>query len=216
MAKMKNCKSCGAEIAKSAKVCPKCGAKQKKPTALIVLLVVVAIGLIASIGNSGSNAPTKVGEAETPSKTGGTTETAAPAETTAPADTAFHVGDIVELNDIKVTLVNVTENNGKNYMTPTDGNVFVICEFEIENNSSADIAVSSIMSFEAYIDDYSANMSLTATMSGDKSQLDGTVAAGKKMNGVIGYEAPKDWGSIEVRFTPNFWSGKDIIFEYSK
>ena len=172
MAKMKNCKSCGAEIAKSVKVCPKCGAKQKKPTVLIILLVVVAIGLLASVGNSGSNAPTKVGEAETPSKTGGTSETAAPAETTPPADTVFHAGDIVELNDIKVTLVNVTENNGQNYMTPADGNVFVLCEFEIENNSSTEITVSSLVSFEAYIDDYSANMSLTATMSGDKSQLD--------------------------------------------
>ena len=31
MSKMKNCKACGAEIATSAKSCPKCGAKNKKP-----------------------------------------------------------------------------------------------------------------------------------------------------------------------------------------
>ena len=30
MSKMKNCKVCGAEIATSAKSCPKCGAKNKK------------------------------------------------------------------------------------------------------------------------------------------------------------------------------------------
>ena len=29
--KMKKCKACGAEIASSAAVCPKCGAKNKKP-----------------------------------------------------------------------------------------------------------------------------------------------------------------------------------------
>ena len=47
---------------------------------------------------------------------------------------------------------------------------------------------------------------------GNKNQLDGAVAAGKKFNGVIGYEVPTDWKELEVRFTPDFWSGKDIVF----
>lgn len=101
-------------------------------------------------------------------------------------------------------------------MTPTDGNVFIVCEFEIENNSDTDIAVSSIMSFEAYVDDYSTSMNLSAMLSTNQKQLDGSVAAGKKMNGVIGYEVPSGWSTIEVKFTPDFWSGKDIAFTYSK
>ena len=40
--------------------------------------------------------------------------------------------------------------------------------------------MSSLVSFNAYIDDYASSMSLTAIMAGDKGQLDGTVAAGKK------------------------------------
>lgn len=59
-------------------------------------------------------------------------------------------------------------------------------------------------------------MSLSAIIGAEKNQLDGTVAAGKKMNGVIGYEAPADWKEIEIRFTPDFWSGKDITFVHSK
>ena len=59
--------------------------------------------------------------------------------------------------------------------------------------------------------------SLTALMEkGNKNQLDGTVAAGKKFNGVIGYEVPADWKELEVRFTPDFWSGKEIIFVANK
>ena len=204
MAKMTKCKSCGAEIAKSAKACPQCGAKQKKPVALIAILVIVIIGIIAAASGGGSGSPAKVGD------------TGSPAASAAPENSAFHVGDVVEMKNIQVTLVNVTESTGANYMTPDEGKVFVLCEFNIENNSGSDISVSSLMSFEAYVDDYSTNMSLTATMSSDKSQLDGTVAAGKKMNGVIGYEADKDWKTLEVRFTPNFWTGKDIVFEYSK
>ena len=49
--KMKTCKHCGAEIAKSAKVCPNCGGKNKKPIfkrvwfwILIILILLVAIG----------------------------------------------------------------------------------------------------------------------------------------------------------------------------
>ena len=72
------------------------------------------------------------------------------------------------------------------------------------------------VSFEAYIDDYSTMLDLSATVSSNKNQLDGTVAAGKKMNGIIGYAADKGWQELEIRFTPDFWSGSDIIFSYTK
>ena len=68
------------------------------------------------------------------------------------------------------------------------------------------------VSFSAYVDEYATSLSLTATTSSDASQLDGSVAAGKKMAGVVGYEVPEDWSELEIRFTPNFWSGKDITF----
>ena len=60
MSKMKNCKACGAEIATSAKSCPKCGAKNKKPIwkrvwvwILAVIILVAAIG--GMTGNSNTN-----------------------------------------------------------------------------------------------------------------------------------------------------------------
>ena len=44
-------------------------------------------------------------------------------------------------------------------------------------------------SFEAYADDYELNYSVSALLEkNDQNQLDGTIAAGKKRNGVIGYE----------------------------
>lgn len=206
---MKRCKSCGKEIAKSAKVCPSCGAKNKKHTVLGVVLVIFGILLIvAAFGGSNDSGPKKVPSTTDANQT--------PTASVAPVQTEFGVGEAVELNDIIVTLVDVSQNSGRNYMKPTDGKVFVVCEFEIENNSQKDIAISSILSFEAYIDDYSTAMNLSAMLSTDKTQLDGTVAAGKKMNGVIGYEAASDWSEIEIRFTPDFWSGKDITFKASR
>lgn len=115
-----------------------------------------------------------------------------------------------------VTLVNVSESTGGNYMTPEDGKVFLLCEFEIENDSDHEIGVSSMLSFSAYVDGYTTNLDLGATVSSDKPQLDGSVAAGKKMNGIVGYSVDQQWSEIEIRFTPDFWSGKEIVFSYSK
>ncbi len=212
--KMVKCKTCGEEIAKSAKICPKCGAKQKKHTVLgVVFLVFGILVIIAAIGGSGGDGkPQKISESNSPDQN----VSQEPDDSAKPEDEIFTVGDSVSLDDIVVTLVDVSESDGGNYMTPEDGKVFILCEFKIENNSGADIGVSSMISFEAYVDDYSTSMNLSAMLSSDKPQLDGSVADGKKINGVIGYEAEKGWQSIEVRFTPNFWSGKEITFVYSK
>ena len=197
MDKMTKCKTCGADIAKSAKVCPACGAKQKKPVVLIVIAVFIAIGIIGTA--LGGNSPEKVGDTGAKGGNG----------STAPQKTEF---DVVSLKDIEVTFVSCTQSSGEGFYTPDSGNVFLFCEFAIENKSSKDISISSIMSFEAYVDDYSTNMSMTGTLAADKGQMDGTVAAGKKMSGVIGYEVPADWKTLEIRFTPDFWSGNDITF----
>lgn len=205
--KMINCKTCGAEIAKSAKACPNCGAKNKKHTALGIILIIVAVLVVAVAVGSGNENPQKVVE-------GG--QTGKIVDSSAQEDNIFSVGDKVSLGDVAVTLVNVSENEGGNYMTPSDGNVFIVCEFTIENNSSKDIAVSSMLSFDAYVDEYATNLSLSAMLSTNQTQLDGTIASGKKMNGVVGYEVDRDWSVFEIRFTPSFWSGSEIIFTSSK
>lgn len=206
--KLTNCKSCGAEIAKSAKVCPRCGAKVKKTnpiaTGIVIILILAAIG--GAFGGKNEAKPVDTGK--TSQDTVKTTS-----QPTEAQKTRFGINEQAELRDVAVTLVSVEESRGSQFNRPTDGNVFVLCEFEIVNNSKSEIAVSSIASFAAYCDDYSLNYSLSAILEkGNKSQLDGQVAAGKKMKGIIGYEIPEDWQELEVRFTPNFWSGKEMTF----
>ena len=53
MAKLVKCKTCGEEIASSAKVCPHCGAKQKKFLLIPVILVVLVIGIIGAASSGG-------------------------------------------------------------------------------------------------------------------------------------------------------------------
>ena len=66
-----------------------------------------------------------------------------------------------------------------------------------------------MMSFKAYCDDYSPR---GLNGKGSKSQLDGSIASGKKMNGVVGYEVAADWKEIEIQFQSNVWSSKNITF----
>lgn len=200
----KLCKHCKTEIPADAKVCPNCRKKQggKGFIIAIVIIAVIIIGVAAG-SSSSDNEPKKVSSNGNSNK-----------ETEATQD-SFNVGDTVDLKNVKATLISVVESTGSEYNKPTDGNIFLLCEFEIENNSDSDISVSSILSFEAYCDDYSISESLSAALETDKNTLDGTVAAGKKMNGVIAYEVPASWAKLEINFTPDFW-GKSIKFIATK
>ena len=125
----------------------------------------------------------------------------------------FKLGDVVELNDVSVGFLDVITSTGSDFNKPGDGNVFVLCEFEITNNSDKEVSVSTMLSFDAYCDGYSCSFSLQALIEkGNKEQLDGTVAAGKKMKGVVGYEVPADWEELEIHYTIDAFSSEEIIF----
>lgn len=133
--------------------------------------------------------------------------------------TEFTVGDTAKQEDVHITLRNTTESSGGEFVKPEDGKIFLLCEFEIVNNSDKEIAISSIANFDAYCDDTSLNQDLFALQVPEaegKGQLDGSVAAGKKMNGVIAYQVPAEWKKFEISVTPNFWSKKDVKFLITK
>lgn len=68
---MTTCKVCGAEIAKSAKVCPKCGAKNKKPVYkrvwfwILIVLIVIIIAAVAGSGDGDSDSSSGGKQTET-------------------------------------------------------------------------------------------------------------------------------------------------------
>ena len=129
----------------------------------------------------------------------------------------YTVGEKAEIDNIAITMSDVYESKGEAYLEPADGNVFVICEFNIENNSTEELNVSSMLNFEAYCDDFSCDLSISALASNnDKKQLDGTVAAGKKLSGVVGYEVPADWSSIEIRYQSDILKDNKVIFVANK
>lgn len=176
-------------------------------------MAITAIGIMGSAAgcSSDNSDPAKVGEVSTEQNS-----EASQTETTS-EKTSFSVGEIAEMNNIQVTLLNYEESTGSEYNKPSDGKVFVLAEFEIANNSDEELAISSVMSFEAYADDYALDFSVGALLEkGDKNQLDGTIAPGKKMNGIVGYEVPADWKNMEIHFKDNVWSDNKFEFVINK
>ena len=184
---------------------------------LIVLGVIVVIGIIGALASSGENP-------DTLSSSSNSSEiSSAPSE---PEDLSslseekdyFGVGETAESGGVKMTLTGITESTGSQYLHPNDGNVYLQCHFEIENNSDKDLIISSLLCFETYVDEYSTSQSISGLLASDGKnldQLDGTVAAGKKMKGTIAYEVPANWQEIEIRVNPDVLSifSSETIFK---
>lgn len=219
---IKMCKHCKEFMPKSYKVCPKCGRKQGGILKWFIIgfVVLIIIGAAAS-GGSDEDKPKKVENTKSESDKNETTQNDKDDNNSnnkkdKAEEVVFRKGETAEMNGVQITLTDYQESAGGEWNKPTDGNVFLMAEFEISNNSDDELAVSSIMSFEAYADDYSLNYSVSALLEKEGNQLDGTIAAGKKMKGWIGWEVPQDYKKVEINFTDNVWSNNKFKFVIDK
>ena len=230
--KMTTCAHCGAEIASSAKVCPNCGGKNKKPIYkrpwFIVVAVLLAIVIISSIGSGSGNKTQKVGNVtDTESNTANdnaenndtaqsntaddnsennTTDTEEPAEE---VKEVYRVGDILKDGNVKIVYVSSGEYVEENeFLQPKEGNKYIFVEFAFINEGTSDTSVS-WYSFDAYADGYAAEMNYSAS-----TELSATLSAGRSTIGKITFEVPKDAEDIEIEYTPNVFLNDKIKFAY--
>ena len=216
--KLTTCKACGQEIAKSAKTCPHCGAKNKKPIfkkwwfwAIIVVLI-IAIGTSGNDTDSGntSNNTTNPNQNISSNDTNSTTDNK-PKE---PAKTEYYVGDTIEDGNTKIVFMSsgdyVEENE---FMQPEEGKKYIFLQFAFENISKTTDTSISFYSFECYADGYAAEMYY-----GGNDDLSATLSAGRATTGYIYFEVPADAEVIEVEYETNVFTEKKIkfIFECEK
>jgi len=177
------------------------------------LIVIIVIGAITSAG--GKDKPRK----EEPAVTTGEQTQGQPQEQTQertqeqgqaaeqPKEETpefFKIGETAVTQKVKAIITEIEKPEGNEFIKPAGGNEFVLLHMTIENVSDSEITISSIMSFNAYVDDSSINESLTAHATKDNIKtLDGTIAPGKKLTGVLGYEVPKGWQKLEIHFKPD-------------
>ncbi len=118
---------------------------------------------------------------------------------------------LISKDGISMSVTGYKESKGNTFTSPEPGNIFLLVDVQIENNSSDSITVSTILSFDGYCDGFSTDSSFSASMAASNT-ADGTVAAGKKMKGQVGFEVPKDWKEFEIVFSPEVWSSEKLSF----
>ncbi|MBR6825173.1 MAG: DUF4352 domain-containing protein, partial [Oscillospiraceae bacterium] len=224
--KMISCKTCGQEIAKSAKSCPHCGAKNKKSifkkwwfwTIVVVVLCVAISNSGTDVNNTGT--PGSTAKTEVPTSTESiNTNTEATHATETEATTAkiedltkteYHVGDILEDGDTRIVFMASGDYIEENeFLQPAEGNKYIYLQFAFENISKrSDISISAF-SFECFADGYAAEM----YYGGDEA-LSATLSPGRKTTGFVYFEIPVSTEVVEVEYEPNILIGEKIKFVF--
>lgn len=130
-------------------------------------------------------------------------------------EVTYGVGEPVTVDNITITLVDVLQSGATSYYAPEEGNGFLILEFEIKNEGSEQVVLSSMLNFSMLCDEQVYTISLEAlgiAMFAGKIQLDTVIEPGKTVNGVVGYEVPKDWKRFDIDFKTEVYFGETVTF----
>lgn len=191
--------------------------KEKKSKKKIIIIVVAALIVLGiAFGSQDDDKDT----APTSSTSSTNTESGEGEESEDDSEKIYQLDETAEYDDVKITIKDKKISKGNDWAKPAKGKKFLLLKILVENNSEEDIIISSMADFEAYCDDYKLDYSSDAliALSVDKSKdiLDGTVASGKKLEGYLGYEVPKDWKSVELHYTNNIWTDDKVKFIIEK
>ena len=199
--KVKKCKYCQEEIAKTAKICPKCGGKYGMPIwAKILIVIVIIFGCIIGCMNSCTN---NVNNAVNDVKN---------SYTDINGKTSFKLNEAFENQYEKITMTEVNTNftDYSEYFKPTNGYKYIMLKFEIENiNEENDELYVSSLNFNATADGIAAK---SAYIDNDNyKDLSATVGKGKKTIGYLFYEVPVNAEKITVDYNASFWIDGNAI-----
>lgn len=168
-----------------------------------IFLVLIVIGLAGSGGSD--DQPTKVGE-------NGNTEVTQQADsgTSAPSttDTVYKVGDQVKSGDFIFTVNEVKRDTGSDFIKPDDGNVYLIPNVTIENQSSKEANISTLL--QMYVKDGEGNKYTPAMTADATGKVDGELLAGEKVKGDVGFEVPADADELYLYYEASWLTGKTI------
>lgn len=173
-----------------------------------VILVILIIGIGGASGSGDTSEPNDAAANQPSQENNSTVEPEQPSE---PAEVTYKVGDTavaksytLAIEDLKVI------ESGNQFIVPDDGNIFIEIPLTLENTSTSDISISSLLCFSAYVDDYAMSEDLIARTCTNLASMDGTVGAGKKMKGSLCYQIPEGWKELQVDVDLGF-SSKDEI-----
>jgi len=180
----------------------------KKISTLLLILSIACFSFLALGSGTEDDSPSKE-----PGESAATGETADSSPASAAAqEKTFALKETAVFASIKVTANQVKRSAGSEYMKPASGKVFVGVEFTIENVSTEDQSISSILLFEAYADDSKCEYSFSAGMAFTEGTLDGSLSPGKKMTGYYAVEVSTDAKKLELEVKSSWLNASKATF----
>ena len=197
--KAKKCKHCQEEIAKNAKICPKCGGRFGLPAfAKIIIIIVIIFACVIGCVKGCSDSVDEVAKSYKDVN----------------GKTSFKINETFQNSYEKITMTEVNTNvkEYSEYFGPKDGYKIIAAKFEVENiNNEQDELYVSSLSFNAYAD----GVAVDSYFYGDDTynDLSATIGKGKKTVGYVLYEVPKNASEIIIEYCADFWTdGNNIEF----
>lgn len=206
MSKMIKCKTCNAEIASSAKMCPSCGAKNKKAIYKKWWFWVLAVIVVAGIaGGAGNDESSNGGSESNNTVSSGQTNDKKSEE----VKEFYAVGEEVKLGDNVLIVNSVEKSSGSEWDKPKDGNEFVVVNVTIINGGSSEISYNpydfKMQNSQGQITDQAFT-----TIDTETSLSNGELAGGGQVSGTIAFEQPVGDEELVLKYKANMFSNKEV------
>ena len=121
------------------------------------------------------------------------------------------VGDSIAMGDLEHVLHGVRFAEGDEFMSPDEGERWLVLDVELTNSSDESQLISSIAMWTLLNEENrSQDFSIGALMEGD-GQLDGELGAGRSLRGELGYDVSSD-GPWELIFSPSIFGFGQAIY----
>lgn len=160
------------------------------PVMVLVLLIILACGTAS---------------------TGGSSVVVVGTVTAPPAPTHFKVGQQVKVGSTWLITVNsVKANTGDGIFQPASGNVYVVVDITLHNESAQPQDVSSVASF-TFKD--ATGQEYTESFTDIGKPPDGTVAVGDLLRGQLVYEVPTSQKTFTLAFQANILDTSSTIWD---
>ncbi|MGL4382585.1 MAG: DUF4352 domain-containing protein, partial [Bacilli bacterium] len=122
----------------------------------------------------------------------------------------FNIGDVIEVEDFKITVLGTRRDMGKEYLPPTDGFEFYYVNISVENISKKDQLVSS--SLFAIYNDQGQKMEMNYFANTQGNLFLDTISSGRSVIGEYAIEVPIGAVGYELEFDANmFTTGTKIL-----
>ena len=163
----------------------------KKFLALLVVLL-LSVSLLSACGTTSSNDDISA--------------------TSAPQKSSYGIGETAVCEKYNLTVESLNYLSSDNpFIQPDPDKKFIEVVLLIENTSDSELNVSSLLNFDAYLDDMAIDMDIMGQSASENGTMDGTVASGKKLRGSLCYQVPENWSKLEVNVNLDLFSKEEVV-----